>query len=40
MLFAVVVGFMPTLLQIALGVLIVAFVVIPIIKFCMDRYVK
>ena len=36
--FSLLLGFLPEILKIAVGVLIVAFVIVPIIRFCMDRF--
>jgi hypothetical protein len=37
-LISLVIGFLPELLKIAIGFLIVAFVIVPIIRFFMDKY--
>jgi len=38
--FSMVLGFLPDLLKICIGALIVAFVIVPIIRYCMDKFFK
>jgi len=38
--FSMVLGFLPDLIKISIGVLIVAFVIVPIIRFCMDKWFR
>jgi|GEM_PF-5690340 len=37
-LLAMILGFLPELLKTAVAVLIVAFVVVPIVRFCMNKF--